>query len=197
MNEIFEYDFTGYIPSGTIQFVKKYLAAYHDIITIKPINIPNDLLRNEYLKRSVTYKLKGVYQFDSKKFVKSDTEIKGTTDIVEYLEVPDDGRYLVSDLIEIESEWRAFVFNNELVGLQNYIGDFTMFPDVHLIKKMINEYKNCPPAYTLDVGVNSKDGTFLIECHNFYSCGTYGFSNNRIIPQMIISSFRHLVRHGF
>ena len=41
-----------------------------------------------------------------------------------------------------------------------------MFPDVDLIKEMIKDF-NYNNAYTLDVGIN-KDGTFLIECHDFF-----------------------------
>lgn len=197
LEDILEHDFTGYIPSGTVQFVQEYLDLYHEITHIRPINIPNELLRDEYLKRNITYKLKGSYIFDKDKFVKSDTEIKGVTEITRNLDIPDDGRYLVSDVIDIDSEWRAFVFNGKLVGLKNYLGDFTLMPDVSLVIKMIKDYKESPPAYTLDVGVNLKDETFLIEAHNFFSCGTYGFSDNRILPQMFASSFRHLIKYRF
>jgi hypothetical protein len=197
LDDMFESDFADYTPSGTIQFVQKFLASYHDMHSIKPINIPTDLFWKDFLKRGVTIKTEGSYLFDDDKFVKSDTILKGHTNVVRHLDIPIDGRYLVSDLINIDSEWRCFVFNGELVGMQNYLGDFTTIPDIHLIKEMISEYKGCPPAYTLDVGINEDDGTFLIECHNFYSCGTYGFSNNTVIPQMIYQSFRHLVKNKF
>lgn len=196
-NEIF---FDGYIPSGTIQFVKKFLSAYHKVHEITPINIPNDLWKNDFLKRKVDflYLSNGENTFKEEKFVKSDVNIKGRTEITNNLILANGiERYLVSDLINIESEWRAFIFNSELVGLQNYLGDFTMMPDIKLIKKMIKEYYPCPPAYSLDVGINEKDGTFLIEVHNFFSAGTYGFSNNKYLPQMFIQSFRHLVKNKF
>jgi hypothetical protein len=187
----------GYIPSGTVEFIKSYLECYYDIDHINPINIPTALMKNEYLKRNVSIKLKGSYKFDAEKFVKSDTIIKGFTDFTRTLTVPDDEKFLVSDVIEIDSEWRSFVFRKELVGMQNYSGDFTFMPDIDLIKKMILDYEDSPPAYTIDVGMNNNDGTFLIEVHNCYSVGTYGFSDNRYLPQMFTASFMHLSRHRF
>ena len=191
--------FDGYIPSGTIQFVQKFLSTYHNIHKIYPINIPNELNNYEYLKRKVEfpYLTKGKNSFPTEKFIKSDAKIKGFTNIANSIELEGIERFLVSDLIDIESEWRSFVFNGELVGLQNYLGNFTTIPNIGLIKKMIYQYGNCPPSYSLDVGINDTEGTFLIEVHNFFSVGTYGFSNNKYLPQMFIQSFRHLVKNKF
>jgi hypothetical protein len=159
---------------------------YYNIQNVKPINIPNELMKPEYLKRNVWDFYP--YQDDKTVFVKSKNKIKGYSNIIRYTEIPT-GEFLVSDLIDIDSEWRSFVYNGELVGLQNYAGDFTIFPDVELIENMIKDYKDCPPAYTLDVGINQKDGTFVIEAHAFWSCGLYGFSNNSILPMMFIKAF--------
>ena len=78
-----------------------------------------------------------VYAEDKPVFVKSADKIKGYTDIIYKNQKLPKGLYLVSELVNIESEWRAFVYNGELIGLQNYLGDFTLFPDVDLIKQMI------------------------------------------------------------
>lgn len=130
-------------------------------------------------------------------FVKAHHKIKGFTDFVDSINIKNGEIYLVSDIVNIESEWRAFVFNNELVGLQNYLGNFTLFPEVELIKFMMEEYTDCPPAHTLDVGINKVDGMFLIEVHNFYSCGLYGFNDYGILPQMFIRSFNHLIKNRY
>lgn len=39
ISDMFKYDFTEYIPSGSIQFMKKFIAAYHDKHVLRPINI--------------------------------------------------------------------------------------------------------------------------------------------------------------
>jgi len=61
-----------------------------------------------------------------------------------------------------------------------------------LIKQMIQDYKSAPKAYTLDVGINEK-GTFIIECHTFFSCGLYGFTDYKLLPLMFISAWNELV----
>ena len=51
---------------------------------------------------------------------------------------------------------------------------------------MIETYKpEAPVAYTLDIGVEKYRGTFIIECHRFFSCGLYGFSDHRRYPKML------------
>lgn len=60
---------------------------------------------------------------------------------------------------------------------------------------MIREYKSCPIAYTLDVGVNSNN-TFIIEVHDFFSCGLYGFSDNKILPYMFSDWFDECVKNS-
>lgn len=59
---------------------------------------------------------------------------------------------------------------------------------------MIKQYNAAPVAYTLDVGIsNSK--TLIIEVHDFFSCGFYGFSEHKIIPFMFSRWFNEYVNH--
>ena len=125
-------------------------------------------------------------------FVKSATKIKGFAEILKIDDnfswgIPPD-YYQMSEFIDIDSEWRAFVYQRQLVGLQNYSGNFRKFPDVHAILQMITSYKSAPVAYTLDVGVNDYD-TFIIEVHDFFSCGLYGFAEHKIYPYMLYRWF--------
>lgn len=88
-----------------------------------------------------------------------------------------------------ESEWRCFVFNDGLVDMQNYAGDLWTLPDKGTIEHMIYDFEhtpgsNCPPAYTLDVGVY-EGKTYVIEVHDFYSCGTYNFNDHYRLPSML------------
>lgn len=181
------------IPIGSVDFVLKYLNDYYDINNIKPLNIPQELMKPEYTKRWIkTVKTDSdTINTGSPIFVKDNTKIKGWTNIVEYNRGYPPGEYLISELIDIDSEWRVFVFNQTLYGIQNYSGDFTMFPDVKLIKEMIKNYNN-NGAYTLDIGINN-DGTFIIECHDFFSCGLYGFSDYKMLPLMFINTWNKLI----
>lgn len=177
--------YPGYVPIGSNEFVLNYLETYF-FLSYKPINIPEELLKKEYTNRNII--LGTEKDVTPNKFVKSADKIKSFT---EYVKNPSDvptGNYLISDIVDIDSEWRAFIHKGELVGLQCYTGDFTVFPNVQMIRNMILAYKTAPVAYTLDVGV-FKDKTFVIEVHDFFSCGLYGFNDFRRLPFMFYQWF--------
>lgn len=180
-----EYIIDGFIPIGSVEFVLKYLFKYNYKIP-QPKNVPEKLF--PFAKRNI---FNGC-ELDinpEKHFFKSNDKIKGfSTNKYVLLNSKDKeipiGGYQISDFIEIESEWRAFIYQKKLVGLQNYLGDFTLFPDVNKINEMINTYDDAPIAYTLDVGINKNKETFVIEVHDFFSCGLYGFEDLKILPFM-------------
>ena len=173
------------IPIGSVEFVCNYMYAYHHL-DIKPINIPGELF--QFAKRRI---FNGTHKdVDGKMFVKSNDKIKSIAGI--YENVPD-GNYQISETIDIRSEWRVFVFNGKIVGLQNYSGCFDVFPDVKIIQDMVRVYKDGSPAYTLDVAICDR-GTVIVEVHDFFSCGLYGFSNYKILPYMFSQSFYERLR---
>lgn len=191
----YEGDIKDIIPIGSVEFVLEYLKNYYSIDDVKPLNIPEELLIPKYVKRKIhkTKTNSNTVNLGSPIFVKDSTKIKGWTDIVEYNRSYPPGEYFISELIDIDSEWRAFIFNRTLCGIQNYSGDFTVFPDIDLIREMIGNCDN-NGSYTLDVGINQVDGTFIIECHDFFSCGLYGFSDYKMLPLMFINTWNKLVR---
>lgn len=168
------------IPIGSVEFVQDYLKKHHDL-EVKPINIPEELMDEKFTGRKV---FNGTRESIECNFVKSMDKIKGFTDIVSCNNAVPEGNYQISDIIEIDSEWRAFIYKGVLVGLQNYCGDFTSFPSIKLIKEAINEYTEAPIAYTLDIGITYWKDTVVIEVHDFFSVGLYGFSDYRKLPFM-------------
>jgi hypothetical protein len=81
------------------------------------------------------------------------------------------------------SEYRTFIFRGRLVGINNYAGDFKIFPDVKKINEYIanfNKYK----SYTMDFAITEKGELKLIEIHQFFSCGLYGFFDYNILLNM-------------
>ena len=178
--------YPNYIPIGSVEFVLNYISTYYNI-EIKPKNVPEELMDTYFTNRNI---INGTEKdIIGEKFVKSNDKIKLFTEICTSAPV---GNYQISDIINIDSEWRCFVYNGKLVGLQNYSGDFTKFPNVEKILKMILSYTKCSPAYTLDVGVCG-DNTVIIEVHDFFSCGLYGFADYRILPFMFSRTFKSLV----
>lgn len=177
------------IPCGTVEFVSDYLWRHYDK-TPRPWNVPEVLMDHRFTKRwMVNGTVDDIPQFPV--FVKDRDKYKSFAQIVATRsEIPIQVDNLqISTVIPIQSEWRAFVYQNKLVGLQNYSGDFTLFPDVVSIREMIGTFeRSAPIAYTLDVGVNDS-GTFVIEVHDFFSCGLYGFSDHRIYPFMLARWF--------
>ena len=189
-----------YIPIGSVEFVLDFYKNHYGIDNIKPINIPEELRRRDYdkdfLKRNVFYShINDLYEGNHPvpMFIKSMDKIKGFTDIVKSKNEITEGNYMISDVIDnIYSEWRGFVYDKKLLDLRCYSGEFDIFPDIKLVWDMIREYKNSPKAYTIDIGVNEK-GTFLIEIHQFFSCGLYGFADYRVLPQMFISCHNEIL----
>ena len=176
-----------YTPVGSIEFVHSYLEKYFGV-TPTPINIPEELLERSYTQRNVFNGTNA--DISGCKFIKSNDKIKSFTGIINTNEidfVPNSipiGNYQISEVIDIQSEYRCFIYQNQLVGVQYYSGDFTVFPKIESILWMIKAYeKSAPIAYTLDVGVNSS-GTFIIECHRLYSTGLYGFSDLKLLVYM-------------
>jgi len=184
-----------YVPIGSVDFVVEYLNRMYGL-NPKPINVPEELFHyagREILNgdESSLNKLHGDY------FVKSNDYIKGFAEIIGCSasgnQFPDGvpiGNYQISEFIHgIESEWRAFVYDGKLVGLQNYSGDFTKWPNGNIIKGIIGNYKSAPIAYTLDVAVSNDRGTFVIELHDFFSIGLYGFADHKVLPYMFYKWF--------
>ena len=175
----------GYCPVGSVEFVSYYLEKYFNK-QLNPINVPESLYK--YANRRIVIGNEDSYIENEPVFAKSHDKIKRFADTIDHNTTLPVGLYQFSDIIDMESEWRCFVYNKELVGLQNYSGEFTLFPDVGSITEMINNYNNQPIAYTLDIGVTGST-TFVVEVHDFFSCALYGFRDNRILPLMFYRWF--------
>ena len=191
-----------FVPIGSVEFVNQFLSHFYGFV-LKPINVPKELFhyagREIFNGNESSLKvLHGDY------FVKSNDNIKGFTEIIgcsssdnQFPDAPPIGNYQISEFVSnIESEWRAFVYEGKLVGLQNYSGDFTIFPNVGIIKDMIKMYKSAPIAYSLDVGINEDRGIFVIECGAFSSMGLYGFADHKLLPYMFYKCFYECIKNS-
>lgn len=108
--------------------------------------------------------------------------------------LPDDYNELVycSDCIDIISEYRCFIFENKLMGIQYYKGDFKQYPNVDEIENMISSWQTSPVAYTLDVGVLKDGSTALVEVNDMWAIGSYGF-NSRDYTLMCVRRLREII----
>ena len=185
--------FKNMIPIGSLEFVSKYLKIHYGKDLGKPIHIPDDLMKETFLLRKCGYANRDLIPFNEKLFVKNVDQYKGYTELKNSIEDIPKGNYFYSEIVNISSEYRCFVFKRELKGIHFYSGDFRVFPDVEQIESMIKAYDKCPVAYTLDVGVNER-GTFVIEVHPLVSCGLYGFRDNAL-PYMLMAGYQHIVNN--
>lgn len=185
------------IPIGSLEYVFSHMERHHGVGKehVRPINIPVALRCEEFSGRKVYVAKKEDIPTPSTVFIKSNNMYKGFTDVVKDTSLVPAGEYLVSEVVEMESEWRAFVQNRELVGLNHYLGDFAIFPDVAKIQDMITAYPDAPSTYTLDIAVSNRK-TIVIEVHPFVSCGLYGFRDYRRLPSMLIQGYQHMKREA-
>ena len=182
------------IPVGSIEFVNKVLSLGYNAGHMKPINIPKELFDKKYLGRQCAIvkdknDIQKLYSVWDKRelFIKSHTAVKtGYTDFYKISDnLPDDTEYFVSEVVNLVSEWRCFVYRGVLKDIKNYSGDPWVLPYREFVQECIDQIGDSITAYTLDVGVTSDGKTVVIEVHNFVSCGLYGFDNPAIIPMLV------------
>ena len=209
-------DIKDYIPVGTVEFVMAYIDRFIGCGNlIRPLNVPvalrsyagrllYDHVIDDESREQIYEHWKGNLGEHGSMFVKSNERIKSEVngfyfarDLLDKDKLPD-GEYQISSHIDIVSEYRCFVYNDRLVGIQYYSGDFTVFPDVRTIKYMLSEYRhdygngNAPQAFTLDVAVTSEGQTVVMEVHEFFSCGLYGFDDFTVLPYMFVRAFNNI-----
>ena len=149
----------------------------------KAINYPIEL--RKYLKRDIietTFKESGEnYPY----FIKPSENIKlfngyivnndhEKSLITDFYKVDDSTPIFKSSIIDFISEYRVFVSKGYIYGIKHYKGDFCKFIDVSVIKNMIKDYKDCPSAYTLDVGLTESGESLLVEVNDMWAIGSYG-----------------------
>jgi hypothetical protein len=83
---------------------------------------------------------------------------------------------LVSDVIDLVSEYRIFVLRGEPIGCRHYKADFRVFPELSVADQCIALYKDAPISYVLDVGVTKDKKTVPIEVNDGFSLGAYGLA---------------------
>lgn len=196
------------IPIGSLEYVKNIIRIQLGLtdkskVVIKPINVPKKLLDKKYTLRDIEEMgrdgLKFIlYRNNKEYFIKSATDCKKFDAMItkSISEVPADEKYFVSEVIDIECEWRVFVHKNIVRGVKLYSGDWRDSLKTEglaeFIDEVVTEFNSELSAYTIDIGkVGSK--YCVIEAHNFISCGLYGFSYKNL-PQMFESAYKDEIK---
>lgn len=92
----------------------------------------------------------------------------------------------ISDIVpDIVSEWRIFIdksipptdHHGPVIGCECYKGSQIAFPKKERIQQFIDTYTKSPEIYVLDVMVDKHGNTWVLGCHEYFSCELYGFES--------------------
>ena len=83
-----------------------------------------------------------------------------------------------SEILDLRTEWRAFVRYGHILDVRRYKGDWRLHYDSAVIERAIKEYTDAPAGYAIDFGVTSNGKTVLIEVNDGYALGSYGLIEN-------------------
>ena len=194
------------IPVGSLNFVQMILSRIHNVNHMNPIEVPDVLREDRFLKRKYSIVPKKQLPNKGYYFTKYVSKLKvfSHTGIIETLQYTDDGKepflkeglYQVSEVVDILSEYRCFVQNDKLVAMNYYDGDCTVFPDVSEIKSMIGNYMRDqyrPKAYTMDIAVIRDRGTAILDVHPWVSVGLYGYMFGSLLPYCYRDGFEYYI----
>lgn len=176
---------SNYVPVGSVEFCLEW---YKNMGTnIHPLNIPKELW--QFVKHKIfTGKLlpsNGGY------WMVKDIGVIKHPDNGYKQSYNGDEKFFSEVVQDVVSEWRLFVSRGRIVGCQCYLGDFWMHPDKDYCNSIVSSYDN--QAYTLDVMVSRSRGTDILELHDFFSCGLYGFAHAKYLPLMLCDTQRKLL----
>lgn len=195
--------FKNFVPVGTVEYFFEFLEKYVNPKAkeiIKPLNVPESLFPyagREIMNMSSSQKHDHPF-FKNKMlvFVKSNDTIKYVNNGItepSHISLKFYGNIQVSDIIpDIKAEYRVFVYKYEIVGIQYYSGDFFTVPDMDFIKECVSQYDDAPVAYTIDIAVCESGKNLIVECHEFFSCGLYGFSDYSVLPYMFLRTYQDI-----
>lgn len=207
-------DEDNYIPIGSIEFVTEFVEYMYGIDATKELKPFYPLFLNGHFCGNIfktnPYTMAKLQSNSGLMFhIKNINKLKHNLN----------GEYSASDILCIPefnndnwicqesytgnflSEWRCFVYHDELLSIRCYDGDEFVLPSKDVINNIISELKdikkynyNVPPAYTLDVGVVKYDNsTKIVEIHEFYSCGLYGFEDQKRLPYMFSQTWFNII----
>ena len=154
-------------------------------IKIGVYNYPKEL--EEYLHRKIcTIKLSELQKVKLPVFIKPVEEkiaqgmiINSFDDLGEYNNLPPDTELLCSDVLQIISEWRAFIKYGKIIDIKHYSKDSNIKCDFDTIQKAVDLCHDMPASYSLDFCVTKDGKTCLVEMNDGFSIGCYGLDEEQ------------------
>lgn len=195
-------------PIGSVGYCHSYYER-HFGLNLKPLNVPLQL--QHFAGRNIIdIKLplpKKNIEKDFRIFIKSNDLEKWENNGVYQMSdlsssnIFSTGSYQLSEIVDIVAEFRCFVYRGELLSVNRYLGDMWTYLNRNVVEQIIASYIDCPTCYTLDMAVICKSiyndiehkqdsmlVTGVLEVHDFYACGLYGFQDLEKLPFMYWAS---------
>ena len=177
------------VPVGSIQFCKAWYVQI-GVKKMPPLNIPKSLW--PLVKREI-FISKHIVPNGKRYFGKDPDIIKAPWNGI-YSKYQGKPMFFTEWRPDIVSEWRLFVLRGEIVGAKCYLGDPWIHPDKAYCKKAAHKYGEENSSFTLDVMVQEKGETDILELHDFVACGLYGFGDVVALRQMSVLTQRKLLQ---
>lgn len=86
-----------------------------------------------------------------------------------------------SEKVHFLSEWRLWVLNGEIIGLNPYAGRWDVFPDADRLKQAVAAFHKAPCGYALDFGVTDDGRTLLVEASDGYVLRSFGLAPEKYV----------------
>ena len=182
---------TNCIPVGSVEFCLDWYRQM-GVPSVSPLNIPECL--DPLVKRKIV-RTNSLNPDGFKYFGKSMKTIKSSKNGWYERYHGEEQLIFTKEVKGVRSEWRAFVCDGEIMGMKCYIGSPFAPPDIKYCNSVIEamEKKENIRSYTLDLMVLEDGITDVLELHDFFACGIYGFSNLTALRKMSILTQRKLL----
>ncbi len=186
---------------GSIDSITKILESLNKL----PVSIDYPDTNNNFLGREITTtKMDDVIQqfLINKKpiFIKPvkrklfDGSVLSTENRISYFEPYLAEEVFCSPVLDIVSEWRAYIHKGELKDCKHYNKDFTKLPDYNMIQVNIDAFKNAPVAYTIDIAILKDGRSIVMEFNDFWSIGSYGL-DPEIYSEMLVDRWFEIIKN--
>lgn len=175
-------------PVGSIEFVEKILGK-----SLKP-NIPPPPLRHWLGRKHGEFKdvsPEEIAVSSSHTYVKSMDKLKDPENGWWSLGIKKRGNWFFTEGVNVSGEFRVFLGRyGEVLDIRNYVG-FEVWPNINIVRSMakeIFEYYKRPMSF--DVMVTDDNRTLLLEIHDYFALGLYGFSDLSKTPYLILDWYK-------
>lgn len=105
-------------------------------------------------------------------------------------------RLYCSAVVEWLSEYRVFVNEDEIVGIEHYKGDSALKIDLNVVEDAVKNFKKSAEktaAYGIDFGLLKNGETALIEWNDGFALGSYGL-DKIIYTDLILTRWNEILQ---